>query len=83
VSVWIDVPLADLILRIPQDGRRPLAADRAQLERLHAARVDAYRLAHVRVDGARCAPSAIVDQILDALTRHPVLLDGPTDARRP
>ena len=26
VSVWIDVPLADLIPRIPLDGRRPLAA---------------------------------------------------------
>ena len=52
VSVWIDVPLADLIPRIPLDGRRPLAADRAQLERLYAARVDAYRLAHVRVCAA-------------------------------
>ena len=49
VSVWIDVPLADLIPRIPLDGRRPLAADRAQLERLYNARVEAYRLAHVRV----------------------------------
>ncbi len=29
VSVWIDVPLSDLIPRIPLDGRRPLAADRA------------------------------------------------------
>ena len=28
VSVWIDVPLADLIPRIPLDGRRPLAANR-------------------------------------------------------
>ncbi len=36
VSVWIDLPLADLIPRIPMDGRRPLASDRAQLERLYA-----------------------------------------------
>ena len=27
VSVWIDVPLDDLIPRIPLDGRRPLAAN--------------------------------------------------------
>ncbi len=45
VSVWIDLPLADLIPRIPMDGRRPLASDRAQLERLYALRVEAYRAA--------------------------------------
>ena len=39
VSVWIDVPLEDLIPRIPLDGRRPLAASRAELERLYASRV--------------------------------------------
>ena len=55
VSVWIDLPLADLIPRIPLDGRRPLAANRAQLERLYASRVDTYRLAHVRVSAAQCA----------------------------
>jgi shikimate kinase len=40
VSVWIDVPLVDLIPRIPLDGRRPLAANRADLERLYAARIE-------------------------------------------
>jgi shikimate kinase len=67
VSVWIDVPLADLIARIPLDGRRPLASNRAELERLYAARSDAYRLAHLRVNGSRAPVSAIVDRILDAL----------------
>ncbi len=67
VSVWLDVPLADIIARIPQDGRRPLAADRAQFERLYLARTDAYRLAHVRVPAARVSPAAIVDHILDAI----------------
>ena len=40
VSVWLDVPLDRLIDRVPADGRRPLAADRAEFERLyhHAAR---------------------------------------------
>ena len=33
-SVWLDVPLARVIDRLPPDGRRPLAADREQLERL-------------------------------------------------
>src|SRR6476620_3047627 len=38
VSVWLDVPFEELLARIPADGRRPLAADRAQLERLYAIR---------------------------------------------
>jgi shikimate kinase len=72
-SVWIDVPLADLVSRIPLDGRRPLASDRAQLERLYALRADAYRLAHVRVNGARVPTPAIVDQILEAVAQLPPL----------
>ena len=35
VSVWLDVPLDRLIARVPVDGRRPLAADRAAFERLY------------------------------------------------
>ncbi len=50
---WLDIPLAKVIERIPQDGRRPLAADRAQLEQLYARRQAAYQLAHVRIDASR------------------------------
>ena len=42
LSVWLDVPLATVIARLPADGRRPLAADRAQMERLFALRQAAY-----------------------------------------
>ncbi len=35
-SVWLDVPLERLIARVPADGRRPLAADRTEFERLYA-----------------------------------------------
>lgn len=69
--VWIDLPLHDLIPRIPLDGRRPLAADRPALERLYASRVDTYRLAHVRVSAARLSPSAVADRILDTLAVYP------------
>ncbi|MFI5178470.1 MAG: shikimate kinase [Vicinamibacterales bacterium] len=74
VSVWIDLPLADLIPRIPLDGRRPLAATRAQLEQLYLSRVDAYRLAHVRVSAARVPVSAVVDRILEAIHQLPPIL---------
>ena len=71
VSVWIDLPLQDLIQRIPLDGRRPLAASRADLERLYEARTDAYRLAHLRVNASRGSVPAVVDRILDALSQLP------------
>jgi shikimate kinase len=77
LSVWIDVPLADLVPRIPLDGRRPLAADRPSLERLYAARVDAYRLAHVRVQASRVSPHVVVDRILEAIHLLPPVLDRP------
>src|SRR3954463_16671571 len=37
-----EVPLARLIERVPSDGRRPLAADRAAMEQLFQARQAAY-----------------------------------------
>jgi shikimate kinase len=81
VSVWLDVPLAELIPRIPLDGRRPLAANRAQLEQLYAARVEGYRQAHVRVAAsARTPVSALVDHVLDALQPRSPLV-GPPPSR--
>jgi len=82
VSVWIDVPLDELIPRIPLDGRRPLAANRAQLERLYAARVEGYREAHVRLAAsARTPVSVLVDQVLDALQQRSLLVVRPPSSR--
>lgn len=67
--IWLDVPLAELIPRIPLDGRRPLAADRAALERLYAARVDTYRLAHLRINTSRLSPGVVAERILEALAQ--------------
>ena len=69
VVIWIDLPLAELIPRIPLDGRRPLAADRPALERLYAARVDTYRLAHLRVNASRSSPGVVADRILDTIAQ--------------
>lgn len=67
LSVWLDVPLPLLIERVPTDGRRPLAADRAQFERLYEARRAAYLHAHVRLDAGRAPVPALVEQLLDHL----------------
>ena len=67
VSVWLDVPIERLIARVPVDGRRPLAADRAEFERLYTVRRAAYAHAHLRIDAARAGVSAIVEELMDWL----------------
>lgn len=65
-SVWLDVPIEAIIARLPPDGRRPLSADRAQMERLFAVRQAAYSRAHFSVD-ATVPPQEIVERILEAV----------------
>jgi shikimate kinase len=67
VSIWLDIPLDQVIRRIPTDGRRPLAADRVQLEALYARRRLAYETAHVRLDASRAKPEELVDQVLEQI----------------
>ncbi len=66
-SVWLDVPLDRLVPRIPADGRRPLAADRASLERLYHQRRGFYEHAHLRLDAGRASVDALVEQLADWL----------------
>ena len=50
---WLDVPLGQVLKRVPNDGRRPLAADRTAMEQLYLRRQLAYAEAHVRIDSSR------------------------------
>jgi shikimate kinase len=61
---WLDLPLAQVIERVPADGRRPLASDRAQMEQIYARRQLAYAHAHVRIDATRAVPE-IVGRLLE------------------
>lgn len=65
VSIWIDVPFEDLLARLPVDGRRPLATDRAQLERLFAMRQIGYEQAHHRIDARRAPVGELVERLLE------------------
>ena len=56
---WLDVPLSRVFERVPADGRRPLAADRVQMEQLYARRRLAYAEAHVRIDGTEPVPDVV------------------------
>jgi shikimate kinase len=67
LSVWLDVALERLIVRLPADGSRPLAANRAEFERLYQTRRAAYQLAHVRIDVGRLGVEELVEELLDRL----------------
>jgi shikimate kinase len=68
VSVWLDVPLEELVARLPADGRRPLAADRVQMERLFTLRQIAYANAQLRVDARGEHPEAVAERIIEAVS---------------
>ena len=61
---WLDVPLTRILDRVPPEGRRPLAADRVQMEQLYLRRQVAYAQAHVRVDASRPADE-VVERLLE------------------
>lgn len=63
-SVWLDVPFERLIARVPNDGRRPLAADRVEFERLYLLRRAAYEQATLRLDASRSTVPGLVEQLL-------------------
>ncbi len=61
-AVWLDLPLDEVVKRVPADGRRPLAADLVQLEQLYGRRRLSYQQAHVRVDASKP-----VDEVVERL----------------
>jgi len=63
---WLDLPLAQVIARVPADGRRPLASDRAHMEQLYTRRQLAYAHAHVRIDATQPV-AEIVGQLLESI----------------
>jgi len=67
VSIWLDVPLEELVARLPADGRRPMAADRTQMERLFAMRQAAYANARVRIDARGAHAEDVAERIIESL----------------
>lgn len=68
-SVWLDVPFDRLVARVPADGRRPLAANRAEFERLYLLRRAAYEQAQLRLDASRSTIPGLVEQVLHWLEK--------------
>ena len=65
--VWLDAPFETVVRRVPNDGRRPLAADRPGMEQLYNQRLVAYRQAHLRVDAGRGSVEELVEHIVEWL----------------
>jgi len=68
LTVWLDVPLKAVLARTPADGRRPLAADRVQMEKLFVARQAAYSLASLRIEAGLAPADEVAERIVDSVT---------------
>ena len=68
VSVWLDVSFETVVARIPADGRRPLAAERATMRALWAERRAAYSLAHYRIDADVLAVAELADRLIERVS---------------
>jgi shikimate kinase len=69
LAIWLDVPLDELMARIPTDGRRPLFQSRVQIQSLFDARRMAYGEAPVRLDARGQSPDQLAERLLDKLRR--------------
>ena len=65
--IWLDATFATILARVPVDGRRPLATDRIEMEKLYNQRLMAYGHAHLRLDASRSSVEELVDQIVEWL----------------
>jgi shikimate kinase len=69
LTVWLRCTLEALLARIPTDGSRPLAANRATIGPLLAGREPSYALADLTVDTTHSAPAEVARIIAEATTR--------------
>jgi shikimate kinase len=69
LTVWLRCELDTLLARIPADGARPLAANRATIGPLLTGREPSYALADLTVDTTRTAPDEAARIIAEAAAR--------------
>jgi shikimate kinase len=67
VTVWLRCDLETVLARVPLDGSRPLARDRATIGRLFARRDPLYRLADRHVDASLGPPETVARAVFAAL----------------
>jgi shikimate kinase len=67
VVVWLKVDLETALRRVPADGSRPLARNRAIMRELLALREPAYALADLTVEASDAVPSAVARRVREGL----------------
>jgi shikimate kinase len=70
VTVWLRCDLDTMMTRLPADGSRPLAGNRAIMRALLAERETSYRLADLAVDASRGTPREVADRIVELLNER-------------
>lgn len=70
LTVWLRCDLETLLGRIPADGARPLAGNRAIMRALLAEREPSYRQADLAVDTSEVTPQEVADLIVDLIERR-------------
>lgn len=74
LTVWLRCDLDRVLARVPADGTRPLAGNRAIMRALLAEREPSYRMADVAVDASAGTPGEVADRIVG-------LIEGRTRKR--
>lgn len=69
LTVWLRCEIDTLLARIPADGSRPLAANRATILPLLVGREPSYALADLTVDTTRTAPAEVARLVAEAAAR--------------
>jgi shikimate kinase len=69
LTVWLRCEIDTLLARIPADGSRPLAANRATIRPLLVGREPSYALADLTVDTTRTAPAEVARIVAAAALR--------------
>jgi shikimate kinase len=64
LTVWLRCDLDRILARVPADGSRPLAGNRAIMRALLADREPSYRMADVAVDASSGTPREVADRIV-------------------
>ena len=67
VTVWLRCDLATLEARVPADGRRPLAANRAIMRSLLTEREPSYQLADVVVETSEGTAESVARRVVERL----------------
>ncbi len=74
LTVWLQCDIGRILSRVPADGSRPLAGNRAIMQALLAEREPSYRLADVAVDASSGSPREVAERIVG-------LIEGRTRKR--